>query len=135
MPIRLLLSVLFVLLAGCATTRSDALKLRDVLYNYQGAVRWGGPGDQLQFVQPDLREKLQPKPLQVARMEQYEVTGYYPQGTQQVAEDEVRQVVEIRIVNKHSQVERSLIDRQVWRWSATDKAWWRTSPLPDYAPD
>jgi len=135
MLLRLMLSLVCAfLVAGCATSIGNRSKLDSALYTYQSTIRWGDLSGAMAFVDPELREKLQPTPLQQQRMQQLQVTGYYVQGTEQPAEDELRQVVEIRVVNRHTQVERSVIDRQVWKWNRKDDAWWLVSGLPDFSP-
>lgn len=119
-----------VLLAACASG-GEKRKLDERLYAYAGVVRWGGDLMQaLEFVAPDQREALTPSTLEQTRLQQYQVAGYYVQGTQAISEEEVHQLVEIRLVNRHTQVERNLIDRQVWRWDDDADTWWLTSKLP-----
>jgi hypothetical protein len=134
MLLRLVALLSVVLVAACATSAGSRDKLNSALYTYQSTIRWGDLSGAMAFIDPALRESLQPTPLQQQRMQQLQVTGYYVQGSEQTAEDELRQVVEIRVVNKHTQVERSIIDRQVWKWSRKDDAWWLTSGLPDFSP-
>lgn len=135
MLLRLLLPLMCAIaVTACATSAGSRDKLTSALYTYQSTIRWGDLSGAMAFVDPELREKLQPTPLQQQRMQQLQVTGYYVQGSEQPSEDELRQVVEIRVVNRHTQVERSVIDRQVWKWSRKDDAWWLTSGLPDFSP-
>ena len=135
MLLRLLLPLMCAIaVTACATSAGSRDKLTSALYTYQSTIRWGDLARAMDFVDPTLRVEQQPTTLQQKRMQQLQVVGYYVQGSEQVAADEVRQVVEIRVVNKHSQVERSVIDRQVWKWSRKDDAWWLTSGLPDFSP-
>jgi len=127
-----LLSTL-ILLVACATA-GRANKLESVLYTYQSTIRWGDLAGAVSYIDPALREKQGPSALQIQRMGQLQVAGYYVQAKQQPDENTLEQVVEIRVVNRHTQVERSVVDRQVWRWSAKDNAWWLTTGLPDFSP-
>jgi len=43
----------------------------------------------------------------------------------------LEQNVELRLVNRHTQVERTLLDRQRWRFDPIAKRWWQESGLPD----
>jgi len=65
------------------------------------------------------------------RYHQVQVTGYLEQKAMPVGENEVRQLVEIGLVNVNSQAARSIIDRQLWRWDPKIKRWWLVSGLPD----
>lgn len=131
---KLIWTLTLLLLAGCASDGGDTRKLDAALYSYAGTIRWGDLAGAMAFVDPELREKLQPTALQLRRMEQLQVTGYYVQAKTQPSEGEIHQVVEIRFANKHNLVERAVIDRQVWRWDEQEKAWWLTTALPDFAP-
>lgn len=121
-------------IAACASTRADGMKRDQALYTYQSTLRWGDFAGAMAFIQPDLREKLQPSAIELQRMQQLQVTGYYVKSKEQPSDTEIRQVVELRVVNKHTQVERSVIDRQVWVWDSKAGAWWLTTRLPDFAP-
>lgn len=131
---RLFTLIMLAWLVGCAGKQGDTRKLDAALYSYAGTIRWGDLAGAMAFVDPELREKLQPSPLQMRRMEQLQVTGYYVQAKTPVSASELHQVVEIRFANKHNLVERAVIDRQIWRWDEEEKAWWLTSALPDFAP-
>ncbi len=121
-------------IAACASTRSDGMKLNQQVYNYHSLIRWGNPAAYIEFVDPELREDFALSPLSQSRLEQLKVTAYNVQSSGQVSDEEFRQVVEIRVVNQHTQVERSVIDRQVWVWDSKAGAWWLTTRLPDFAP-
>ena len=60
------------------------------------------------------------------------VTSYLPTSTQPGPDpDSIVQRVEIRYANKHTAVERTLVDRQVWKWYPEEERWWLMSGLPD----
>jgi hypothetical protein len=130
---RALILLAVVLLAACSGKSGSASKLQETLYAYQSTIRWGDLSGALAFVDPALREDLAPSSLEERRLAQLQVVGYYVQGSQQPSEGELQQVVEIRVVNRNTQVERSVIDRQTWRWDVDDKAWWLVSGLPKFA--
>ncbi|MBD8526847.1 hypothetical protein [Pseudomarimonas arenosa] len=124
--------LLFSVLLGCASDGGNARKLDQTLYTYQSTLRWSDFAGALSFVDPEQREALALSDLEARRWAQYQVAGYYVQGSE-ITDDEVKQVVELRLINKHTQVERSVIDRQIWRWDSKAKAWWLTTPLPELA--
>jgi hypothetical protein len=129
-----LLSLLVLLLAACASGKPNVNKLDARLYTYASAIRWEGFAAAAEFIDPALREAHAPSALQLQRYEQVQVSGYRVRAKTQPAPDEVLQVVEIGLVNRHTQVERSVIDRQRWRWDAEAGQWWLVSGLPDIAP-
>jgi len=129
----LVLAVLLftLLVSGCASDKRNQ-SLTNTLNAYAGVVRWGDFGNALQFVDPKVRAEHPPTPLQMSRFEQFRVTGYDDgNGPSPSGENEVRQVVAISMVNNNTQAERTVIDRQTWRYDPEKKRWWLTSGLPD----
>jgi outer membrane murein-binding lipoprotein Lpp len=123
--------VSLLLLAGCATQkRSDTLDT--TLRAYASAVRWGDFQSAVVFLDPKTRADKMPTALDLARYKLVQVSGYdagngpVPDGANQV-----RQIVHINLINVSTQSERSIVDRQTWRYDETTKHWWLTSGLPD----
>ncbi|MFC5742651.1 hypothetical protein [Dyella tabacisoli] len=123
------------LLAGCATAqRSESLT--STLGAYASTVRWGDFQNALQFVDPEVRKKHPPSALDMARYEQLRVTGYDDgKGPVPGAENEARQIVQISLVNLNTQAERTVIDKQLWRYDPEKKCWWLMSGLPNITSD
>jgi hypothetical protein len=132
-PIIALLVLLASTLAGCNVTnqrRADALT--DTLSAYGSAVRWGGWAQAMQFVDPTVREAHPLSSLAHARYQQVRVSEYDAgPGPVPLSKNEVRQVARINLINKHTQVERSIIDRQLWKYDPKTQHWWLESGLPD----
>ena len=124
-----------VLLAGCATAqRKDALT--STLNTYAATLRWGSFQSALKFVDPKVLQMNPPTSLDMARYQQVRVSDYDEgAGPSVVAENEVQQVVQLHLINIHTQSERTVIDRQTWRYDAEKKRWWLTSGLPDITQD
>lgn len=129
-----LLLILVGLLAGCASlenTRSRAKILDDTLKSYAATIRWSDIERAEAFLDPAYREA---HPLSVTdrgRYRQVQVSYYHEQPAVVVSDTEVRQTVEIGLVNVNTQVARSIIDRQTWRYDEEAKTWWLASGLPD----
>lgn len=123
------------LLAGCATAqRKDALT--STLNTYAATLRWGSFQSALKFVDPKVLETKPPSSLDMARYQQMRVSDYDDgSGPVVVTENEVQQVVQLHLINIHTQSERTVIDRQTWRYDAEKKRWWLTSGLPDITQD
>jgi hypothetical protein len=123
------------LAAGCAQqTRSDSLT--NTLNAYASAVRWNGLQGGLQFVDPKVLKAHPPSDFDIERFKQVRVTDYDDGGGPVALDDaEVQQTVQIRFVNVHTQVERSITERQVWRYDDKAKHWWLESGLPDIQRD
>lgn len=121
------------LLVACATDRmrSKQTVLDDTLKAYAATIRWGDIDQAQTFIDPAVRSAHPPTALDLARFHQVRVTGYDENPAAPISENEIRQDVEIGIVNINSQAARSVIDHQVWRYDEAAKRWWLMSGLPD----
>lgn len=127
-PVMLALALL---VAGCATDRRSTV-LTSTLNRYANAVRWDGFASALEYVDPKWREEHPLSSLDQARYQQVRV-GSYDDGDGPIptGPDEIRQVVRIGLINKNTQVERTIVDRQTWTWDEAAQRWWLSSGLPD----
>jgi hypothetical protein len=119
------------LLAACATKQHSRDLLTVSLYDYQSAIRWGNFAGALDFLDPELLKRKPVSALDLERYGQIQVTSYNVQGGGAAVEGQHQQVVEIRFINRHTQTERVLLDRQTWRYDAEQRRWWLTTGLPD----
>jgi hypothetical protein len=122
--------LVLVLLAACATAGQRTPR-DQVLYDYVSAVRWSDFDAAARFLDPELLEREPLTDLERERYRQFQVSGYEVKSASEPAEGEYQQVVEIRVVNRHTQTEKVLTDRQRWRWDPEAKRWWLASGLPD----
>jgi hypothetical protein len=129
--LHLLLLAVVLMLAACAAERGAKNLMNSALYDYSAAIRWNDFAGATTFLDPESLAQHSVSALDMKRYEQVQVTGYYVKGTEQVGEHELRQLVEIKLVNRHTQAERSIMDRQHWRFDTRRQRWWLTSGLPD----
>ncbi len=126
---RLIYGLLAVLLWGCVSDRVRQDALQPVLYRYGQLVRWGQMPSAYAMV------KLDPaNPVKVPEgLERYRVTGYEVVSPPvQLSEDRVGQIAEIRYVQMDRQVEKGIIDHQIWEWDEKLDTWMRLSPIPAF---
>lgn len=128
----LLIAAASAVLAACATDkmRSKETVLTDTLRSYAATIRWGSVENAQAFVDPKVLAEHPPSTLELERFKQVQITGYNEQPAVPVGDNEVRQVVEISLVNVNTQAARSVIDRQTWRYDEEAKRWWLTTGLP-----
>lgn len=121
------------LVAACSmnSIKSKESILDDTLKTYAATMRWGDMTQGLGFVDPTYLQAHPMTDLDLARYKQVRVTAYDDQPAAPVSETEVRQTVEIGLVNVNTQAARSVIDNQVWRYDEKAKRWWLTTGLPD----
>jgi len=126
-----LVTVSLLALGGCATDqRKD--QLTTTLDAYASTVRWGDFNQAQQFIDPKVREAHPVSSLDMARYQQYKVSGYdEDNGPIPNGQFEVHQTVKINLVNVNTQAERTVVDHQTWRFDETSKHWYLESGLPD----
>jgi len=124
------------MLAGCKTDiRSKGDRLDASMLGYERALRWGTMAESLQFLDPTSEAALAMKPLELERWAQFEVKGYRKQSQALVDDDGIaRQVVEIELLNRHTQTPRTVLDRQVWKFDKQSGQWRLTSGFPILKP-
>jgi hypothetical protein len=135
-PSPLLRTAVVLLLAlgtGCGSLakHSENESLSTTLLAYANIVRWGDFEQALTFVDA---QSLKDHPLSSIDMERYKqvkVASYNEQPPVPAGPHEVRQTVEIGIVNINTQIERNIIDKQLWRYDEQKKHWHLVSGLPD----
>ncbi|QNK02995.1 hypothetical protein [Dyella telluris] len=126
-----LLTLSLLALGGCATDqRKD--QLTTTLNAYASTVRWGDFNAALHFVDPKVLEEHPIPSVEMARYQQYKVSGY-DEGNGPVpnGEFEVHQTVQINLVNVNTQHERTVTDHQTWHFDQASKHWYLVSGLPD----
>lgn len=122
---------LVLLIAGCATQRRSK-ELTRTLSSYHAALRWGTFAQAEAFVDPAWRKTHPLSQLKRGRYAPVRVSDYNDDaGPVAVNKTEVRQTVQIRIINRNTESERSIIDHQVWRYDTDKDHWWLESGLPD----
>lgn len=127
-------SVLVLLLVACAGGQR-AQSPDQVFYDYAGTLRWGGFELAQDFVDPAHREQHPLQALELERYRQVEVKGYSVVRSQLVAQDRIEREVEISLVNRHTQRERTLRHRETWRWDPAAQRWWLANGLPGITAD
>lgn len=139
MPVRLLRFLLVSLLAlfalgGCASTPKTTQRERlDALqYTWSAAIRWGDFEGAVRLLDPELIKVAPPTALELERYKQVQISAYRDLGESRDLEagTAVREI-DIGVINRHTQAERTVRYRETWRWDPEAKTWWITSGLPD----
>jgi hypothetical protein len=126
----LLMLLLLATLAGCASATKTNPR-DEMLYHYVSVIRWSEFEAALGFVDPKVLEVEPVSTFELERYKQFKVSGYEVKSARDVSENEYEQIVEIRLVNKNTQVEKIITDIQLWHWDEEAGRWWLASGLPD----
>jgi hypothetical protein len=130
MSLALLLGLLAVAGSAAASRKTDTLDRNQ--YAWAGAIRWGDFDAALTLIDPAFLAEHPVSDLELARYEQVQITAYRDKGSSVdwKAGVAVREI-EIGVVNRHTQAERTVRFREQWRWDEEAKTWWTTGGLPD----
>ena len=137
-PARLALALLaalaLALLAACSTgpgTRAETLDR--TLYDYSGAIRWNNFELAHEMLDPRRREAQPMTALDWERLKQIQVTRYDVISQAALADGRIGREVEIALINRHTQAERVMRTREIWRYDEEAQVWWQTEGLPDFS--
>lgn len=109
-------------------------KLDKVLFEYSSNIRWSEYETAWTFVDPVYRLE-HPNAHEIERLKQFRVSGYLVKIRETISKVEYGQVVEVRLINRHTQIEKVVTARELWRWDAEGKRWWLTTGLPELNQD
>lgn len=126
-----LIALALLLASAPALAKSREKILTETLRTYAATIRWGSIEQAESFIDPAYRAAHPLTQLELDRYKQIRFTNYNDTAPVPVNDNEVRQTVEIGIVNIHTQEARSIIDRQVWKYDKKAKVWLLSSGLPD----
>jgi len=118
--------------SGCGPSKSKRkMALDDTLSQYATAVRWGDFAAASRYLDPEISPDKKPTRLDMERYKNLRISSYLPQPIQPGSDpDRIVQPVRISFYNRFTNRERSILDRQVWRYDADKKRWYLTSGLP-----
>ena len=119
------------LLAGCASNSTRGTALHRVQYAYSAAIRWGDFEGAWQLVDPEYRKEHPLTDLELARYKQIQVSAYRELASEVGEDDIAMREIPMGVVNRHTQVERTLRYTERWRYDAEANTWWLTVGLPD----
>ena len=125
--------LLLLLCAGCGemSPHSKADVLNTTLNAYANALRWGDFEQALTFIDADTLKAHPLSALDKERYRQVRVASYTERPPVPTGKGEIEQIVEIGLVNVNTQTERTIIDKQQWRYDEKTKHWHNVSGLPD----
>lgn len=128
----LLVALTTLVASGSVLANKKSDLLTSTLRAYANAIRWEGFQSAEVFIDPKVLKTHPPTSLDMARYAQVRVSDYDEgSGPVPVGENEVRQVVQIGLINVNTQSERTIADHQLWRYDPDNKHWWLESGLPD----
>jgi len=117
--------------AGDGPSRSQRNKLVPTQEAYVAAVRWNDFDTAEGFIDPEYL-KLQPiTDLQRERYRQVQVSSYRERSNSVADDGSIERRVEVSVINRNTQAERTVVVKERWRWDAEGKRWWQAAGLPD----
>ena len=124
------LAMATVLVAACGNSQEKAREA--ALKTFEAQVRWSEFPSLLDHIHPEYLREHPVTSIEMSRLRQYRVTGYHLKSRTVDSEGKrLRQVVELRLYNKNTALERAIDYRQDWRWDEQRERWLLHSGLPD----
>lgn len=121
-------------LTGCKSVKPNQARAKELaFYEFAGDMRWGDFNSAYDFVDPETRKAHPLTDLEKERFKQVEVSGYEVVSHIE-GKDTVDQQIKLDLINRNTQIPRSVIYHEHWRWDETIKHWWLVSGLPDISP-
>ena len=130
-------AMLVLQLAGCPAAdaiKPTAARAKDLaFYDFSSDIRWGDFDAAYDYVDPKTKKEHPLTALDSSRYKQIEVSGYDVISSVDGV-GIVDQQVKLQLVNRNTQIPRTIVYHEHWRWDATIKKWWLTTGLPDITP-
>lgn len=131
MPIQrvfILVLLAAIVLAGCQSHVSRKAGIEKALNDYEATLRWQNIREAYRFLRPELQPAYLPQGIDSMRVVGYDVLD----RPVEVSENVVVQRVEVKYVNRETQIMRTIMDEQVWESDDDGKTWMRASPMPAF---
>jgi hypothetical protein len=123
--------LLTLLLAGCQSLgeiKADK-KLKSTLRTYSVVLRWGNIQDAYAMLLPELLAKTTiPDNFDNVRVLSYEVVT----GPTALSETSTTQTAMILYVFRDRQVQKRIVDQQLWEYDQETERWSRANPIPEF---
>lgn len=123
-------AVFALLVSACGGGQQNALVAAQNAY--AGAIRWGEFESAWARVDPEYREQHPLSELELQRFAQIQISSYRDLDETVLEDGSPARLIEIGVINKHTQAERTIRYREEWRWDQEKKTWWVRTGLPDF---
>ena len=111
--------------------RAQRAKLAQTQAAYVAAVRWSDFEAAENFIDPQQRQAHPLGDLQRERYRQVQVSRYRERSSGVGEGGTVERRIELGVVNRNTQAERTVLVTERWRWDPQAKRWWQAAGLPD----
>ena len=111
--------------------RAQRAKLAQTQAAYVAAVRWSDFEAAENFIDPQQRQAHPLGDVQRERYRQVQVSRYRERSSGVGADGAVERRIELGVINRNTQAERTVLVTERWRWDPEAKRWWQMQGLPD----
>lgn len=111
--------------------RSQRNKLVPTQEAYVAAVRWNDFDAAEGFIDPEYLRQQPITDLQRERYRQVQVSSYRERSNSVAANGDIERRMEVSVINRNTQAERTVVVKERWRWDPEAKRWWQAGGLPD----
>ena len=111
--------------------RAQRAKLAQTQAAYVAAVRWSDFEAAENFIDPQQRQAHPLGDVQRERYRQVQVSSYRERSSSMDAEGILERRIEMGVINRNTQAERTVLVTERWHWDPEAKRWWQMQGLPD----
>jgi hypothetical protein len=121
-------------LGACDSVKPTKAREEELtLYDFSSAMRWGDFDKAYDYVDPKTKKDHPMTDIDRGRFKQVEISGY--EVTAKAEQDGViDQEVKLDLINRNTQIPRSVVYHEHWKWDAVANKWWLTTGMPDISP-
>jgi hypothetical protein len=135
MPVMTRIFSTFILVLLLVVSGSSAAKVSrkagEIFDDYDNALRWGEIQKALAFVDPVALKEHPLTELELKRFDTVQFTRVTKKDSVVNPDGSMDRVMEIGVVGRYTQRERTIVDHQHWRYDSKGKRYWLVSGLPD----
>jgi hypothetical protein len=118
-------------LVACDEVRPSMEHSREMtLQEFSSDIRWSDFDTAYNLVDPKYKIEHPMTDLERERYRQIEISSYEVDSSS-VGTETYDQQVRLEIINRHTQIPRTMTYHEHWRWDAELKKWWLTTGLPE----
>ena len=111
--------------------RAQRAKLAQTQAAYVAAVRWSDFDAAENFIDPQQRQAHPLGDVQRERYRQVQVSSYRERSSSMDAEGMLERRIEMGVINRNTQAERTVLVTERWRWDPQAQRWWPMQGPPD----
>ena len=121
-------------IGACNSVKPTKARSEEItMYDFSSDIRWGEWDAAYDYVDPKTKKEHPLSDIERGRFKQVEISAYevlanvHHEGT-------IDRQIKLDMINRNTQIPRTVSYIEHWRWDDEIKKWWLVSGLPDISP-